>query len=355
MPPIDDKRHENYRAASAALAATSDADIAAKLNQAKQVHDGIGGTAVKLEIGGVPVFAKKIALTDLEMQNPHSTRNLFDLPVYYQYGVGSSGFGVWRELEAHKMSTQWVLDGECPNFPLMYGFKVVPRDKQTEPINEEELRIRTEYWGGSKEVEARLQAIHNAKYDVVLFLEHAPQNLCQYMGPQASEGAYTTRPDMKMIETDIKATTDFMAKKRMLHFDTHHGNIVTDGQRLLITDFGLAISLDFELSAAEQKFYAENQGYDQVLALSCFDWPAKTKDGEAVPKLPEVEAVAQKYKQLSEATEKFRTDLRDDKSKRLQYPAAQMQEILQRIDRPSPSPEPTGLTNNYAVDGLSRF
>ena len=111
-------RLENHKIVAAELAKISDADLAAKILIAKQIHTGIGGTAAKLEFAGVPVFAKKIALTDLEIKNPHSTRNLFELPTYYQYGVGSAGFGVWRELSAHQMTTKWVLDGECPNFPF---------------------------------------------------------------------------------------------------------------------------------------------------------------------------------------------------------------------------------------------
>ena len=179
---------------------------------------------------------------------------------------------------------------------------------------------------------ARFQATHNAKYDIVIFLEYAPQNLCEYMSPQASEGAYTAMPDMAMVVNDIKSTAAFMAKKGMLHFDTHHGNIVTDGEHLYFTDFGLAIFQAFELSAAEREFFEKNNGYDQALALSCFDWPAKTKNGEVVAKLPEVEAVARKYKIISEMMEKFRGELRDDKSKNVEYPAAKMRELMQQVE-----------------------
>ena len=328
-------RLENHKIVAAELAKISDADLAAKILIAKQIHTGIGGTAAKLEFAGVPVFAKKIALTDLEIKNPHSTRNLFELPTYYQFGVGSAGFGVWRELSAHQMTTKWVLDGECPNFPLLHGFKIVARDKPTETINEEELQIRTQYWGNSQAVTKRLRAIHYAKYDVVVFLEYAPQNLCEYMSPQASEGTRTARPNMEMVEQNINSTAAFMASKGLLHLDTHHGNIVTDGEQLYFTDFGLAISQNFELSAAEREFFSKNKGYDQALALSCFDWPAKTRNGEVVAKLPEVAAVAQKYKTLSALTEKFREELRDDRSKQVEYPAAKMMGLLRQINEQS--------------------
>jgi hypothetical protein len=60
---------------------------------------GIGGGAATLTVGGVPVFAKRIPLTDLERRPEHvrSTANLFGVPAFCQYGVGGPGFGAWRE------------------------------------------------------------------------------------------------------------------------------------------------------------------------------------------------------------------------------------------------------------------
>lgn len=44
-------------------------------------------------------------LTDVELrpENVRSTANLFGLPTFYQYGVGSAGFGARRELAVHLM------------------------------------------------------------------------------------------------------------------------------------------------------------------------------------------------------------------------------------------------------------
>lgn len=121
------------------LASFSDQRLSTLLNQAKPVHSGIGGTAVVLTIDGTPIFVKKIPLTDLERrpENLFSTANLFKLPLCYQYGVGSTGFGVWRELLAHEMTTNWVLSGECANFPIMYHWRALP-DVRAEPIPPEQ-------------------------------------------------------------------------------------------------------------------------------------------------------------------------------------------------------------------------
>ena len=58
------------------------------------MHEGIGGKSALISIDDTPVFVKKVPLTDLEQLPQHfmSTANIFDLPLSYQYGVGSAGF-----------------------------------------------------------------------------------------------------------------------------------------------------------------------------------------------------------------------------------------------------------------------
>jgi serine/threonine protein kinase len=311
--------------------------LAAILKEATQVHSGIGGTAVKLEIDGVPVFAKQIAISDLEMENLGSTANLFNLPTYYQYGVGSAGFGAWRELEAHKMTTDWVLKDECPNFPLMYGHAVLPREKP-EPMKEEMLDEMTRYWGGSEQVKERLKGIDDASHSVVVFLEAVGRSnglnprLDYYIHPQASDGD-TTKPDMAMVERELKATCDFMESKGMIHFDAHHGNILTDGDRLYFADFGLATSLDFDLSAEEREFFEKNRGYDRSLAtagLSCHPRAEFTREELSI--LPEVREVSDRYQAASDRYRTFTRSLREDFTKTTPYPAAEMQALHQQVD-----------------------
>ena len=79
-----------------------------------------------IKLGGSKVFVKRIPVTDLEYNHMFSTRNLYDLPTYYNYGVGSAGFGVFRELLTHIRTTNWVLQGAIENFPLMYHYRIMP-------------------------------------------------------------------------------------------------------------------------------------------------------------------------------------------------------------------------------------
>ena len=71
----------------------------------------------------MPVFVKRIPITDRELAHPHSTANLFDLPVRWQYGMyrlAGPGFGAWRELAANRSVTEGVLAGKTESFPLLH-------------------------------------------------------------------------------------------------------------------------------------------------------------------------------------------------------------------------------------------
>jgi hypothetical protein len=48
-------------------------------------------------------------------------------PLVMQHmGVGSAGFGAWRELATHIMTTNWVITGESVNYPMMYHRRILP-------------------------------------------------------------------------------------------------------------------------------------------------------------------------------------------------------------------------------------
>jgi serine/threonine protein kinase len=54
----------------------------------------------------------------------------------------------------------------------------------------------------------------------------------------------------------------------VLHMDAHLENILTDGERLYLCDFGLAIAMDFELGADERRFAGEHQDFDRRVATT---------------------------------------------------------------------------------------
>src|SRR5580693_5580459 len=182
--PMHAARLTAYGAVSTRLSLLSDRQLGEAVAAAGPIGSGIGGRSAELDIDGRRVFVKRIPLTDVETspENARSTANLFGLPMFYQYGVGSAGFGAWRELSAQQRASQWVLSGECPNFPLLYHWRIAPR--ATRPLSDE-LRARiqrgVDHWEGSQAVRARLEAIATAPASIVLFIEAAPANLRQWL------------------------------------------------------------------------------------------------------------------------------------------------------------------------------
>jgi hypothetical protein len=102
-------RHQRL---SAFLASRSDSELAELVGTGRVISIGVGGGSELIDIDSVPVFTKRIPLTDREVAHPGSTANLFDLPMFCQYGIGGPGFNAWRELAANIIVTDAVLADE---------------------------------------------------------------------------------------------------------------------------------------------------------------------------------------------------------------------------------------------------
>jgi thiamine kinase-like enzyme len=220
-----------------------------------------------MDVAGIPVFVKRVPLTDLEMRPAHvgSTANLFGMPLFCQYGVGTiggPGFGAWRELAVHTMTTDWVLAGENESFPLMYHWRVLP---DSTPLPEElaDVERAVAYWDGADQVRRRIRELQQSSSSVALFLEYIPQNLHAWLGGQVEAGDEAGNRACLMVEKDLEAGISFMNAHGLVHFDVHFENILTDGQRLYFTDYGLAMSSAFDLSHTEARFFDQHQSYDR--------------------------------------------------------------------------------------------
>src|SRR5580700_8489840 len=93
---LDRDRIERHATVSESLARLSDGCLSELVDGGTVLGSGIGGTSVLVRVGEMQVFVKRVPLTELERQREHrrSTANLFGLPVWCQYGVGSPSFGV---------------------------------------------------------------------------------------------------------------------------------------------------------------------------------------------------------------------------------------------------------------------
>ncbi|MFF4013998.1 protein kinase family protein [Streptomyces sp. NPDC001843] len=260
-----------YEDVGARLSLLSDRRLEDAVSAAPRIGSGIGGRSAEMEVEGIRVFVKRIPLTDIELQPEHarSTANIFDLPLFYQYGAGSAGFGAWRELATHLMTTGWVLKNEYAGFPLLYHWRVLP---DSPPVGFMDglggVQRAVAHWEGSSAVRRRLEAIGRSSFSLVLFLEHVPQTLAEWLGDnrEAAPPEPGGESPYRWVENALLRGTEFMSARGLVHFDAHFANLLTDGQRVYFADFGLALSRDFELSAAEREFLADHLVYDRSYA-----------------------------------------------------------------------------------------
>jgi hypothetical protein len=256
-----------HGAVSTALALRSDHALRELVEAAVPIGSGIGGRTALLEIAGTPVFVKRVPLTELERLPEHvrSTGNMFDVPLFYHYGVGligGAGFGAWRELAVHTMTTNWVLAAEHEGFPLMYHWRVLP-DTTPLPAELADVERAVAYWDGRPQIRHRIEAIRDSSASIALFLEYIPRTLHDWLNVQVEAGDEATDRACAMVERELAAGTAFMNSRGLLHLDAHFQNILTDGQRLYFADYGLALSSRFDLSPQEAAFFDQNQSYDR--------------------------------------------------------------------------------------------
>lgn len=262
-----------HGAVSTALSLCSDHRLRELVDAAAPIGSGIGGKTVLLEVEGTSVFVKQVRLTDLELrpENVRSTADLFGLPVFCHYGVGTiggPGFGAWRELAVQIMTTDWVIAGDHEGFPLMYHWRVLPDGGQPLPEELADVERAVAYWGGGSAVRRRIEALQQSSASLMLFLEYIPQNLHDWLGVQIGAGDEAAERACAMVDDELEAGISFMNARGLLHFDAHFENILTDGERLFFADYGLAISSRFELSHGEADFFDEHPGYDRYYAVT---------------------------------------------------------------------------------------
>lgn len=172
-------RRSRHDRIAASLAAHTGGELAALQRAASRNRVGVGGGTSTADVDGVPVFVKRIPITDRELAHPHSTANLFDLPVHWQYGMyrlAGPGFNAWREPAANQSVTDGVLAGETQSFPLLHHWRVLP-GRPPVAAEHRDIDVVVTQFGGNPAVRARLEALACATASLVLFLEHLPLDL----------------------------------------------------------------------------------------------------------------------------------------------------------------------------------
>ncbi len=266
------RRREAYGSVAATLSDLDDDALLALLHGAEGAREGIGGSTVIVRVAGEPVFLKVVPLTDLERRagNVRSTANLFGLPAHCQYGVWSPGFGAWRELEAHRRTTSWVLDGSASGFPLLYHWRVLPARPSTTTGDAAERAVAAERWAGVAAAGRRMEAIAVASASLVLCLETLPADLEGWLQRRLAGTPDEATAAIEMVDATLLQPIRSMNRQGMLHFDTHLQNLLTDGREVFVTDFGLATAADFALTPEERTFVDAHALHDVAYTVTRF-------------------------------------------------------------------------------------
>jgi hypothetical protein len=251
-------RRQKYFNLSSQIAQFDNAQLHSILdnNESNESSTGWGMSHV-IDFGQSQVFVKRVPVTNLEYDNLFSTKNLYNLPTYCNYGIGSiasTGFGVFRELVTHIKTTNWVLEGAIATFPLMYHYRIMPFSGQRSDVDLDRHREYVESWGNSVNAGNYVLDRAIANYELVLFLEYIPHVLETWLRENPNK--------LQQSLDDIRTTLDFLRTKGIIHFDAHFQNVLTDGEQVYLTDFGLVMDKSFALTKQEESFFEQNTFYD---------------------------------------------------------------------------------------------
>lgn len=247
---------------AAMLAACSDDELTTPVTAV-----GAGGGSSVVDVDGTPVFVKRIPITDRELAHPHSTTNLFGLPAHWQYGMyrlPGPGFNVWRELAANRIVTDGVRAGATAAFPVLYHWRVLP-GRPPQAAEHHDIDAVVAWFGGHPAIRARFEALAAATASLVLFLEHLPDRLPDWLADPAGRA--------ETMERQLFAITSFLQSRELLQLDGHFGNLRADDDRLYLVDFGLATAPHFDPSGPERDFAVRNAGHDaDYAAMRLVNW-----------------------------------------------------------------------------------
>jgi hypothetical protein len=248
-------RRKRYFNLSSQIAQLDNAQLRSLFDHSESNESSTGwGINHTIVLGQSKVFVKCIPVTNIEFDNLFSTKNLYDLPTYCNYGFGSTGFGVFRELVTHIKTTNWVLEGTIATFPLMYHYRIIPFSGRQADVDRSRLTSYVECWGNSANAGNYVLDRANANYELVLFLEYIPHILETWLRENPNK--------LQKSLNDLRTTIAFLRTKGIIHFDAHFRNILTDGEQTYLTDFGLVLDKSFTLTKEEESFFKRNTFYD---------------------------------------------------------------------------------------------
>jgi hypothetical protein len=215
------------------------------------------------------------------------------------------------------MTTSWVLSGQCANFPLLYHWRTIPRPAPEQLTSHQEAEIERQFsaWGNVESIRQRFVAREVASASIALFLEWFPYDLHSWLGKQVSNGREPLHAAAQMVERALLDVTSFMNTQGLVHFDAHFENILTDGQRLYVSDFGQAMSHRFSLTPLENEFLVQHGDFDRSYVMTML--------ANALRDAPGGEEIVSRYSRIASVMKEFFRRLRHE-TKTAPYPVTEL-------------------------------
>jgi hypothetical protein len=161
----------------------------------------------------------------------------------------------------HIKTTNYVLNGECENFPLLYHYRII----ETKPTKINFNIYDYKYWNSNNNLKEYINAKSKSKYKILLFIEYFPKVVQNWMLENKNNINSFYKQSLNII--------NFLNLKNIIHFDTHNRNFVVDSNNTIyLTDYGLVLDTDFNLSKKELLFYNKNKYYDYGLLSFIIIW-----------------------------------------------------------------------------------
>jgi hypothetical protein len=174
-------------------------------------------------------------------------------------------FNARRELAANITITDAVLAGETQTFPILHHWRVLP-GRSPVAAEHPDIDAAVTTLGGSPAARVCLEALAAATCSLVLFCEYIPHPVTDWLRKNPADKAVA-------VERQLFEIVRFLRDRELLHMDGHFGNIRTDLERIYLSDFGLAISPQFDLPSAERDFTAQHVTHDAgYAAMRLVNW-----------------------------------------------------------------------------------
>ncbi len=89
-----------------------------------------------------------------------------------------------------------------------------------------------------------------------------PYALRDRLREQLTAGSVQAEEAVKLVDQQLLGAVRHMRSAGMTHFDAHFGNVLTDGHRVYLSDFGLASAPRFQLDSSELSFLRLTADHD---------------------------------------------------------------------------------------------